>query len=217
MPATRIGAISWSCSTSPRTKPRGSTPTLTVYETLEAGSPVQMVPAIRTILGGFLFSGDDIYKKVGGALGRRAHAPGRGAHAAAPGQHAAARRAHQPPRPRLEGRPARRARGLRRHARSSSRTTATSSTSWRPRSSRSATARLRVYPGTYEEYLWSKAQAARPAAAGRQSAKTRAPRAAVAAGRPGPTPLARSRRRRMTPPPPRPAAPQRWIVTRRSA
>ncbi|HVZ22687.1 MAG TPA: ABC-F family ATP-binding cassette domain-containing protein [Vicinamibacterales bacterium] len=41
------------------------TPTLTVYETLEAGSPNDMVPAIRTILGGFLFSGDDIYKKVG--------------------------------------------------------------------------------------------------------------------------------------------------------
>ena len=40
-------------------------PTQTVYETLEAGSPVQMVPAIRTILGGFLFSGDDIYKKAG--------------------------------------------------------------------------------------------------------------------------------------------------------
>ena len=39
-------------------------PALTVYETLEAGSPMQMVPAIRTILGGFLFSGDDIYKKV---------------------------------------------------------------------------------------------------------------------------------------------------------
>ena len=39
-------------------------PALTVYETLEAGSPTQMVPAIRTILGGFLFSGDDIYKKV---------------------------------------------------------------------------------------------------------------------------------------------------------
>ncbi|MDQ3069379.1 MAG: ABC-F family ATP-binding cassette domain-containing protein [Acidobacteriota bacterium] len=38
---------------------------LTVYETLEAGSPVNMVPAIRTILGGFLFSGDDVYKKAG--------------------------------------------------------------------------------------------------------------------------------------------------------
>jgi ATP-binding cassette subfamily F protein 3 len=40
-------------------------PTLTVYETLETGSPNQMVPAIRNILGGFLFSGDDVYKKVG--------------------------------------------------------------------------------------------------------------------------------------------------------
>ena len=39
-------------------------PSLTVYETLEAGSPLTMVPAIRNILGGFLFSGDDIYKKV---------------------------------------------------------------------------------------------------------------------------------------------------------
>ena len=40
-------------------------PTLTVYETLEAGSPTDMVPAIRNLLGGFLFSGDDIYKKAG--------------------------------------------------------------------------------------------------------------------------------------------------------
>ena len=40
-------------------------PALTVYETLAAGSPNDMVPAIRTILGGFLFSGDDVYKKAG--------------------------------------------------------------------------------------------------------------------------------------------------------
>jgi ATP-binding cassette subfamily F protein 3 len=40
-------------------------PVLTVYETLEAGSPNDMVPAIRSILGGFLFSGDDVYKKAG--------------------------------------------------------------------------------------------------------------------------------------------------------
>jgi ATP-binding cassette subfamily F protein 3 len=39
-------------------------PTRTVYETLESGSPLQMVPAIRTILGGFLFAGDDVHKKV---------------------------------------------------------------------------------------------------------------------------------------------------------
>ena len=40
-------------------------PALTVYETLATGSPNDMVPAIRNILGGFLFSGDDIYKKAG--------------------------------------------------------------------------------------------------------------------------------------------------------
>jgi ATP-binding cassette, subfamily F, member 3 len=40
-------------------------PALTVYETLETGSPHDMVPAIRNLLGGFLFSGDDIYKKAG--------------------------------------------------------------------------------------------------------------------------------------------------------
>ncbi len=39
-------------------------PALTVYETLSAGSPMHMVPAIRNILGGFLFAGDDVYKKA---------------------------------------------------------------------------------------------------------------------------------------------------------
>jgi ATP-binding cassette subfamily F protein 3 len=39
-------------------------PALTVYETLASGSPDTMIPAIRNILGGFLFSGDDVYKKV---------------------------------------------------------------------------------------------------------------------------------------------------------
>jgi ATP-binding cassette, subfamily F, member 3 len=39
-------------------------PAPTVYETLASGSPLDMVPAIRNILGGFLFSGDDVYKRV---------------------------------------------------------------------------------------------------------------------------------------------------------
>ena len=39
-------------------------PAPTVYETLASGSPLQMVPMIRNILGGFLFSGDDVYKQV---------------------------------------------------------------------------------------------------------------------------------------------------------
>ena len=39
-------------------------PALTVYETMSSDSPTGMVPAIRNILGGFLFSGDDVYKKA---------------------------------------------------------------------------------------------------------------------------------------------------------
>ena len=37
-------------------------PSLTVYDTLGAASSVEMLPAIRNILGGFLFSGDDVTK-----------------------------------------------------------------------------------------------------------------------------------------------------------
>jgi ATP-binding cassette subfamily F protein 3 len=39
-------------------------PALTVYQTLAGDAPIHMVPHIRTILGGFLFSGDDIEKPV---------------------------------------------------------------------------------------------------------------------------------------------------------
>jgi ATP-binding cassette subfamily F protein 3 len=39
-------------------------PVPTVYETLASGSAHNMVPAIRHILGGFLFSGDDVHKRV---------------------------------------------------------------------------------------------------------------------------------------------------------
>ncbi|HEY3886596.1 MAG TPA: ATP-binding cassette domain-containing protein [Vicinamibacterales bacterium] len=39
-------------------------PALNVYETLAGDSPIHMVPHIRSILGGFLFSGDDIEKPV---------------------------------------------------------------------------------------------------------------------------------------------------------
>ncbi|MGB2717406.1 MAG: ATP-binding cassette domain-containing protein [Vicinamibacterales bacterium] len=39
-------------------------PTLTVYRTLAGEAPLHMVPHIRNILGGFLFSGDDIEKPV---------------------------------------------------------------------------------------------------------------------------------------------------------
>jgi ATP-binding cassette subfamily F protein 3 len=41
------------------------TTTRTVYEEMTAASPTTMVPMIRNILGGFLFTGDDVYKKAG--------------------------------------------------------------------------------------------------------------------------------------------------------
>ncbi len=40
------------------------TPGLTVYEEMASVSPATMMPAIRNILGGFLFSGDDVHKRV---------------------------------------------------------------------------------------------------------------------------------------------------------
>jgi ATP-binding cassette subfamily F protein 3 len=39
-------------------------PALTVYQTLAGDAPIHMVPNIRNILGGFLFSGDDVDKYV---------------------------------------------------------------------------------------------------------------------------------------------------------
>jgi ATP-binding cassette, subfamily F, member 3 len=39
-------------------------PALTVYQTLAGEAPMHMVPHIRNILGGFLFSGDDVDKPV---------------------------------------------------------------------------------------------------------------------------------------------------------
>jgi ATP-binding cassette, subfamily F, member 3 len=39
-------------------------PTQTVYQTLAGNAPIHMVPHVRNILGGFLFSGDDVDKPV---------------------------------------------------------------------------------------------------------------------------------------------------------
>ena len=115
-PARAAKAIRSSCSTSRRTKPTASPPDKTVYETMEVGlagrhgaddpQHPRRLPVLRRR---HLQAGRR-------AVRRRAHAAGRRAHAAAAGQHAAARRADEPPRPRLEGRAARGARGLRRHA-----------------------------------------------------------------------------------------------------
>ena len=39
-------------------------PTQTVYQILAGDAPIHMMPSVRNILGGFLFSGDDIEKSV---------------------------------------------------------------------------------------------------------------------------------------------------------
>ena len=91
-------------------------PAPTVYETIASGSPTHMVPTIRNILGGFLFSGRRRLQAGARAVRRRAHAAGGRAHAVATLEHALARRANQPSRSRLEGGAARRAHRLRRHA-----------------------------------------------------------------------------------------------------
>ena len=91
-------------------------PALSVYETMSADSPTSMVPAIRNILGGFLFSGDDIYKKAGVLSGGERTRLAVARMLLHPVEHAAPRRADEPSRSRLEGHPARSARGLWRHA-----------------------------------------------------------------------------------------------------
>ncbi len=54
-------------------------PARTVYEEMSSASPTTMVPLIRNILGGFLFSGDDVNKRVavlsGGTSGRWSSSP----------------------------------------------------------------------------------------------------------------------------------------------
>ena len=62
---------------------------LTVYQTLAGDAPIHMVPDIRNILGGFLFSGDDVGNRCGLSGGERTRLAV--AHAAPAVEHAAAR------------------------------------------------------------------------------------------------------------------------------
>ena len=130
-------------------------PDARILDDLAEVAPRATNTELRTILGSFLFSEDDVFKTHRRAFGRRAQPLRAGAHADD------ARRiscCSTSPRiistcgPRkccwsaLENSPARW---------SSSRTTATSSINWRRASSKWRTARY-VYPGNYEDYLWRK-------------------------------------------------------------
>ena len=64
MPASAPRATTSSCSTSRRTRRRGWIRRRPSTRRWPRARPLHMVPAIRNILGGFLFSGDDVYKRV---------------------------------------------------------------------------------------------------------------------------------------------------------
>ena len=92
------------------------TTTRTVYEEMTAASPTTMVPMIRNILGGFLFSGDDVYKKAGVLSGGERNRLALAKMLLNAEQPADAGRADEPPRPRLQGSAAGGAGRLRGHA-----------------------------------------------------------------------------------------------------
>ena len=92
-------------------------PSRTVLEEMSSASSVSMGPMIRTILGGFLFGSDDVFKKVAVLSGGERNRLALAKMLLNAVERPPARRAHEPPRPRLQGGPARRPRGLRRDAR----------------------------------------------------------------------------------------------------
>ncbi len=86
-----------------------------ILDDLGAASPRSGETELRSLLGCFLFSEDDVFKTDRRALRRRTRTLRAVAPAAAPGQLPAARRAHQPPRSARQRCAARRAREIYRH------------------------------------------------------------------------------------------------------
>jgi ATP-binding cassette subfamily F protein 3 len=166
-------------------------PGLTVYETLAAGSPDQMIPAIRNILGGFLFSGDDVYKKAGVLSGGERT------------RLAVARMLLRPSNTLLLDEPTNHldldSKEVLLDALADYGGTLVFVSHDRYFVERLATkivevggGRIRMYPGTYAEFLWSKEQAANPAppAAAAKAPAQKGPASAAAAVPPTPPPAA---------------------------
>ena len=133
-------------------------PDLTVWEQIQADFPHEGVGALRSLLGAFQFSGDEIEKRDPLALGRREVAPRDGAHALRPAELPGPRRAHEPPRPRDQGDAGRGAQGLRGHdavrlprPHVPARPRATACSSWAARAAPRREPHL--YPGSYVEYV----------------------------------------------------------------
>ena len=115
-------------------------PNARMLDDLSGAAPRSTQTELRTLLGCFLFSDDDVFKKIGVLVGRRAQSLRAGADAAGAVEFPAARRADQSPGHARQGRAARSAAQATPERWCSFRTTAISSTTWRRGSSKSRTA-----------------------------------------------------------------------------
>ena len=81
-------------------------PNARILDDLGDLSPKSTQTELRSLLGCFLFSADDVFKRIGVLSGGERNRYALLAHAAASGQFPAARRAHQSPRHARQGHPA---------------------------------------------------------------------------------------------------------------
>ena len=130
-------------------------PNAEMLDDITGVAPKVPVVELRSLLGCFMFSGDDVFKKLGVLSGGERNRYAMAKMLVSPVELPAARRADQPPRPARQGRAARRDPQLHRHG---ALRLARPLLHRRPRHARLRGRRRRVhiYPGNYEDYLWRK-------------------------------------------------------------